>query len=184
VAANQTDASRGTRYQPDDPLERIWQEHLRQREVCATLDRLAALETPDREMAAGILSYFNADLARHVRDEQDDLFPMLRQRSGTGDDINKTLDRLIRKHRVSLDLAVRVQEIVQAMAASDVLPNRSEAAALVGFAAHERRHLTVGNAIVLPLARARLTDSDLTDLRAGMVRRRDQAKANGRGEAG
>ena len=181
---NQTDASRGTRYQPDDPLERISQEHLRQREVCATLDKLATPEKPDRKLAAGVLSHFNADLDRHVRDEHDDLFPMLRLRSGTGDDINNTLDRLIRKHSVSLELAVRVREIVQAMAGSDVLPNKEEAAALVEFAAHERRHLIVENAIVLPLARARLTDSDLAVLRERMAHRRDEVDPSEQGQAG
>jgi hemerythrin-like domain-containing protein len=184
VEPNKTGASHGTKYQPDDPLERISQEHLRQREVCATLDRLATLDKPDRELAAGVLPHFDTDLARHVHDEEDDLFPMLRRRCGPGDDINDTLDRLIRKHGISMDLAVRVRKIVQAMAEKDVLPNRSEAAALVGFAAHERRQLIVENAIVLPLARARLTHSDLAALRERMARRRDNADTSGQGDGG
>lgn len=168
------DASRGTRYQPDDPLEQISQEHLRQREVCATLDKLAALKAPDLELAAQVLPHFDTLLARHVEDEEDDLFPLLRARSDPEDEINDTLDRLVGKHLVSLELAARVRDVVLAMANDNTLPDAEGAAALVGFAAHERRHLIVENAIVLPLARARLTPDDLDELRARMAARRAQ----------
>jgi hemerythrin-like domain-containing protein len=172
VKPTERDASRGTRYQPDDPLEQISQEHLRQREVCATLDKLAALETPDPELAAQVLPHFDTLLARHVQDEVDDLYPLLRRRSEPEDDINDTLDRLVGKHLVSMELAVQVREVVLSMANDNALPDAEGAAVLVGFAAHERRHLIVENAIVLPLARARLTASDLNNLRARMAQRR------------
>jgi hemerythrin-like domain-containing protein len=172
VKPTQSDASRGTSFQSDNPLEQISQEHLRQREVCATLDKLALLTTPDPELAAEVLPHFDTLLARHVHDEEDDLFPILRRRSEPEDDINDTLDRLADKHLVSLELAVKVRKVVLEMANDNVLPNEEGAAALVGFAAHERRHLIVENAIVLPLARARLTQSDLNSLRARMAKRR------------
>jgi len=164
-----------------DPLEQIASEHLQQREVCNSLDRLAGLERPDPELAAGLLSYFESLLPRHVHDEEDGLFPLLRRRSEPGDDINDTLDRLVGNHSESLKLAVEVRGIVQAMANDNVLPDAIGVAALVGYAAHERRHLIVENAIVLPLARARLTDDDLAVLRAGMDQRRaeDSVKESG-----
>lgn len=171
----QSDASRGTRFEPDDPLEQMSQEHLRQREICATLDKLAALNAPDPELAAGVLPHFDTLLARHVEDEEEDLFPILRRCSDPEDDINDTLDRLVGKHLVSLELAVRVREVVLEMANDNTLPDAQGAAALVGFAAHERRHLIVENAIVLPLARARLSQSDLNDLRDRMAARRAMA---------
>ena len=173
----------GTSQRPDNPLDQISQEHLRQREVCATLDRLAALKAPDPGLAAGVLPHFDTLLARHVHDEEDDLFPLMRQRSEPGDDINDTLDRLIRKHQVSLELAVGVRDILRAMVRDDALPDADGAAALVGFAAHERRHLIVENAIVLPLARARLTAADLVRLRTRMEQRRGSSDVKDPGDA-
>lgn len=170
----QSDAIRRLGQPSDDPLEQISHDHLRQREVCAVLDRLAAMDRPDPEMAAGILPHFDTLLERHVHDEDDDLFPLLRRRSDPEDDINDTLDRLIRKHEVSLKLAARVRGILQAMVDTDTVPDTDEMAALKNFAVYERRHLIVENAIVLPLARARLTAGDLAALRSSMAQRRKQ----------
>ena len=180
---HQSGTRRGTSQKPDNPLDQISQEHLRQREVCATLDRLASLERPDPELAAGVLPHFDTLLARHVHDEEDDLFPLLRQRSEPGDDINDTLDRLTRKHGVSLELAVGVREILREMVSNKTLLDADEARALIGFAAHERRHLIVENAIVLPLARVRLTATDLTKLSTRMAQRRKSTDAKEPGDA-
>jgi len=163
----------------DDPLDQISQEHLRQREVCAILDKLAALDRPDPGLAAGVLPHFDTLLARHVHDEEDDLFPLLLRRSDPGDDLNDTLDRLARSHSESLELAGRVRGIVRSMAHDSALPDADEAAALIGFAGHERRYLIVESAIVLPLARARLTDGDLRVLGARMQQRRTEHDTGG-----
>jgi len=180
---HQQGATRGTSHKSDNPLDQISQEHLRQREVCATLDRLAALEKPDPDLAAGVLPHFDTLLARHVHDEEDDLFPLLRQRSEPGDDINDTLSRLTRKHQVSLQMAVGVRKILRKMSCDNALPDFDEATALIGFAAHERRHLIVENAIVLPLARARLTAADLGRLATRMKQRREASDVEDSGDA-
>lgn len=173
----------GTSHKSDNPLDQILQEHLRQREICAKLDRLANLEQSDSELAVEVLPHFDTLLARHVHDEEDDLYPLLRRRSDPDDDINETLDRLMLKHQISLKLAVRVKAIVTAMARDSSLPDADEAAALIGFAAHERRHLIVENAIVLPMARARLTNEDLAELRARMKKRRADPPSKGQSDA-
>jgi hypothetical protein len=59
--------------------------------------------------------------------------------------------------------------------ASDTTVTPQEAAAVTAFAAQERRHLIVENAIVLPLARVRLTPQDLETLRRRMLQRRRAA---------
>lgn len=166
-----------------DPLDQIAQDHLRQRQICDMLDTLAGLAAPDPELAAGVLPNFDTALSRHVHDEEDDLFPLLRKRSEPGDDINDTLDRLARNHADSLKLAVRVRQIVTALANGPVLPDLDEAKAMTGFAAHERHHLIVENAIVLPLARARLTDQDLAVLSLRMLERRGGRTAKGAEDA-
>jgi hypothetical protein len=46
-----------------------------------------------------------------------------------------------------------------------------------GFAEAERRHLVFENAVILPLARARLTDDDRAAMLAAMAARRGTAFA-------
>lgn len=155
-----------------DPIDYIAEEHLRQREICAALDRLAALDPPDADLAIEILHHLNTWLPRHFRDEEEDLFPLLRRRSQPGDDINDTLDRLAADHAQSTEMQGRVRRILEGIIGLELAPSRQDAELLVAFAAGERRHLIVENAIVLPLARARFTARDRRSLRLRMLARR------------
>jgi len=170
--------ARGSVADPDNParqghpLEQIAEEHLLQREICAALDRLAGLTQPDPDLAAEVLDHLETRFFHHIRDEEVDLFPLLRQRSSTGDDINDTLDRLLGDHVGILELADRARLILQDMIGPGGLPSRDDAATLSRFAAQKRRHLIVENAIVLPLARVQLTDEDQAGLQRRMTERR------------
>lgn len=169
----------------ENPLDQIAGEHLHEREVCAALDQLAqsAPSDPDpdeiRGLAAEVLRHLTTWLPLHIRDEEDDLFPLLRRRSEPGDDINDTLDRLKRDHSHSVDLAGQVQRILHTMVETGAGPSGEMAAVLAGFAAHERRHLIVENAIVLPLARVRLTAQDLALLSGRIMERRSAETPGG-----
>jgi len=171
--------ARGTVADPDNParqghpLEQIAEEHLLQREMCAALDQLAGLTRPDPALAAEVLHHFDTRFFQHIRDEDIDLFPLLRQRSSPGDDINHTLDRLAGDHESILALADRVRPILMKLARDEVLPDQQEAETLSRFAAQKRRHLIVENAIVLPIARAHLTEEDQAGLHERMTARRN-----------
>lgn len=145
----------------ENPLAYIAEEHLRQREVCAALDRLAADAQANGSLATEVLQHLTTYLPRHIRNEEADLFPLLRQRSDPSDEINETLDRLHDSHVQSLTLMTPVRKILQRLITKNAAPSATEAANLKQFADHERRHLIVENAIVLPLARARLTQKDI-----------------------
>lgn len=170
--------ARGTVADPDNParhghpLEQIGEEHLLQREMCAALDQLADLTRPDPERAAEVLHHFDTRFFQHIRDEEADLFPLLRQRSAPADDINHTLDRLVEDHEGILELAEKVRPILMKLARGDVLQDQQEADVLSRFAAQKRRHLIVENAIVLPLARVQLTEQDQAELQRRMTERR------------
>ncbi len=156
-----------------NPLDHIAEEHLRLREICGRLDELvAAVPQPDRARAAEVLAHLKVALPRHVQDEEDDLFPLLRRRSEGDEDISDTLDRLIADHGEGRTAVARVCAALERSVTSDTAFTPEEAAAVAAFAARERRHLIVENAIVLPLARVRLTSRDLTKLRRRMMRRR------------
>ena len=161
-----------------DPLSHFAEEHLRQREVCAMLDTLAAAARPDRDMARAALRYLSTALPRHMRDEAQILFPLLRQRSAPEDEINDTLRRLDADHAQSTRALDAVIAALGRLASSGGALTAEEATTITGFAAHERRHLIVENAIVLPLARVVLTAGDLEALRGAMVRRREAIQSD------
>ena len=159
-----------------DPLTQFAQEHLRQREVCAMLDALATAAQPDAAMARAALQHLSTALPGHMRDEDRILFPLLRHRSAPEDEINETLDRLDADHAQSKQALGAVIATLERLANSGGGLTVEEAATITGFAAHERRHLIVENSIVLPLARVRLTATDLETLRNAMLRRRETDK--------
>jgi len=65
---------------PDEPLEALQACHARIEEQLRTLERLAQRGSPDRA-AAEVVRYFDTSGAQHHRDEDQDLFPLLRARA-------------------------------------------------------------------------------------------------------
>ena len=167
-----------------DPLTHFAEEHLRQREVCAMLDALATAAQPDRTMARAALQHLSTALPRHLRDEGQILFPLLRQRSAPEDEINDTLRRLEADHAQSTQALGAVTAALERVTGSGGALTDEEATTITGFATHERRHLIVENAIVLPLARVLLTEDDLEALRGAMLRRRAPAQDDGTDPSG
>ena len=152
------------------PLDYLFAEHFRQRILCWMVDRVADAPERDGACAFAILRFLREDFGMHVRDEEEDLFPLIRRRAQPEDRVEDVLNELSQEHASDhLDATA----IVEGLSASRT---RRLAAAFRGllhrFAANERRHLIVENAIVLPLARARLTLDDLGNLGRRMAARR------------
>jgi hemerythrin-like domain-containing protein len=152
-----------------DPLGFMHEDHLRERHICAILDRLAAgeaLARGDLDQAAGFLG---TELVLHIADEEEDLFPLLRRRCAPDDEIAPVLLRLEADHlHADFDTPGVVALVRDG-------PDRLDAAGrevLRRYANHARRHLILENAIVLPFARLRLARGDLDRLRGRMMRRR------------
>ena len=158
-----------------NPLDFISEDHLRERQICTVVDALATLEALDRHAAMHLLRFLNEELNVHLRDEAEDLFPLLARRCTKEDAILNTIDRI----RVDQDEAMRLVPEVRAMlircldGGADL--NAAERAVLSRFAGHMRRHLIAENAILLPIARARLTPGDLRTLSKHMRSRRGLA---------
>ncbi len=155
------------------PLEFILADHLRQRNLCRLLDRLAEEPLLDHDLAEALADHLAGDMAIHVLDEEEDLFPLLRRRAKAEDEVERVLGLLSREHaeddRAAETIAARLREAVAAKHRSLDEEVRS---ALRGFAHRQRRHLAVENAIVMPLAEARLTVKDLQGLARRMAVRR------------
>lgn len=155
-----------------NPLDFISEDHLRERQVCATIDELATADVLNRQKAITVLRFLNEELNVHLREEAEDLFPLLARRCTDEDAIEGVIDRI----RADQDEAMRLLPEVRAMLAgcldrgSDLSAN--ERGVLSRFAGYVRRHLVAENAILLPIARVRLNRSDLQVLSKHMRSRR------------
>jgi hemerythrin-like domain-containing protein len=157
----------------DDPLEYILADHLRQRSLCAVLKRFAEAGFAARGEADAVIGFLERDLPLHLEDEDTDLFPLLRKRAMPEDDLGVALARLSDDHRRGERMA---GDIVAALAARPGERRQrldSQACDLMrAYAASEHRHLAIENAVLLTLARIRLTRGDLKAMARSMKARR------------
>ncbi len=176
-ARDRDSRSRGDRAVPpalgpgDCPLEALREVHFLQRQICIDMQALADTTIARPALALQILTNLCRDLPLHHADEDEVLFPRLRKRATADDDIETLLDRLAADHQA---VAAQSEPLLAALEcmADGALPAPEDRAALRALAQAERRHMTIENAIILPLARARLTRADRAALKAAMLARR------------
>lgn len=155
------------------PLDYILADHHRQRLLCVLCDRIADDGCSDRKTVSEIIDYITNDMAVHVIDEEQDLFPLLRRRADPEDDIEEVLDKLSGEHAHDEALAeMIVSELGRALKASPQDLPAKLVEALKQFSHNQKRHLALENAMILPLAKVRLTKKDLEELSARMAARR------------
>lgn len=157
-----------------DPIDFFFAEHFRQRTLCNLLEALAATEPLDEEIAGEVLAFLKHDLSLHVQDEEEDLFPALRRRCLPEDEIERVLASLSAEHAADRQLADTIISGLQFALrgrASQARRTRLRRA-MRDFAHNERCHLALENAVMLPLARRRLAESDLTMMTVRMWWRR------------
>lgn len=177
---HQSGTIRGARAAPPDlgagecPIEAIHEEHFNQRQLCAGMESLAATTHARPELARRILVNLCRDLPLHLEDEEKGLFPRLRARARAEDALDATLAQLERQHETTISAFALLVPALACMADGS-LPTSEDREVLFRLAASERRHLIIENAIVLPLARLRLTRSDKAALLAEMCARRARA---------
>lgn len=160
--------------QPEDALEFVLFEHLQHREMCNALDRLADATRFDGEEVAALADFIRSGLTLHVLDEEEVLFPLLRQRCAPEDHIEGALTRLNREHEADRDLAARVRVILYTAASEMMPPSQIPGGkeALRAFAQSQRRHMMLENGVLIPLARRRLSEADQALLGQRLAARR------------
>lgn len=156
------------------PLEFIFADHFRQRVLCGVLDEMADSGFTDRKMTQAVLTFLTGEFGTHVIDEEEDLFPLLRRRAQPEDRIEDVLGDLSAEHATDKTDADEIIEVLQGVLESEekTISLPKTAKLLRRFAANERRHLIVENAIIMPLAKARLSSDDLRNLGRRMAARR------------
>ena len=174
----QEPARRGSGQAPTDqallarPLDFICEDHLRERQICTDIDALALGKEFDRQKGMSVLRFLNEELGVHVRDEAEDLYPVLLQRCLAEDSIETVLGRIRQDQAEALSLLPGVRRALAACLDTGADLSDADRAILTRFSGHVRRHLVAENAILLPIARARLTRGDLRVLSARMRSRR------------
>ena len=157
-----------------EPLVWFFAEHYRHRDVCSRLLVMARTVVQEPDALEEIHDFLDYDLAVHVIDEEDDLFPLMRRRCEPDDHIEGVLGMLSGEHASDLQLASAVKSLVaKAMADGRGLAAYADAWAVIEpFCVSQKRHIAVENAVVLPIARLRLTASDLRGLGQRLAARR------------
>ena len=155
------------------PLDYIHAEHFRHRTMCSVLDTLCRQDKVDINLLEAAVFFLANDFAVHLIDEEEDLYPLLRRRAKPDDDIAKVLEGLNQdKAPDRFDPETIVAAITNRQSDGDRQFDAETSALVTRFAANEHRHLICENAILLPLARARLTPDDLRNLGRRIAARR------------
>lgn len=157
-----------------EPLEFLFAEHFRHRQMCKILEYLAGAPVFDPTMIIATDDFIRDDLAFHVSDEEEDLFPLLRKRCAPEDDIEDVLGRLSADHALDRELARAARAVfanaLETHTAASTLPGGPQA--LLALARQQKDHMALENAVIMPLARRRLQPADLEILSARLAARR------------
>lgn len=158
------------------PLDYILADHHRQRELFALCDDLAAGERLELKLAGRIASFLENEMALHMKDEMEDLLPMVRGCPSIDESAIRVINLLAGENAADEALtSALAKDINAAICAgqselSDELRN-----ALIAYSDRQRRHLALENAVVIPLAQRLLSKSDQADLTRRMTARRTDA---------
>jgi hemerythrin-like domain-containing protein len=171
---------RETHIEPSDlamlskPLEFIRADHHRQRKLCGLIEELARAPRLDAGKVEAVIAYLGHDMVLHIIDEEEDLFPLLRRRCLPEDDIDAILGILSGEHADEQHLAGDIRDALAGLIASGTpVPEHPEVQEkMLRFAKRGRRHLVLEDNIILPIARARLTERDQADLARQLATRR------------
>lgn len=162
------------------PLEWFVAEHDRHRQVCVMMEDMAAQPEPNRGGMALVADFMAREMPLHVADEEEDFFPLLRRRCQPDDRIDKILGMLSREHRQDVGRVDGIGGLLARCMSGGRSLDTAARHRLRRFALHERRHLGLENAVVLPIARLRLGAADLAELSAGLTARRARRVVQGR----
>lgn len=156
------------------PLNWFFSEHVRHRQFCRLLVAIANAPAFDAAQLQRAIDFLRHDMPQHFIDEDEDLFPTLRRRALPGDELEQALDILAADHEADRTTVGALLGALESCLLARRPPSLEPAvkAALEAFASHELRHLALENAVVLPIARVRLTTRDLSKMASRLAARR------------
>ncbi len=157
----------------DEPIEYLEAENYRVRAVLSLLERLGSEARSDIRAATAqlVVDFIRSDIALHVADEEEGLFPLLRTRCETSDGLDRILERVADEPARSSVTRATVARKLEAARRDRAIDNGLRIA-IEKFIESQRRLLALEDTSVLPLARQRLTDADKRWLSRHMSERR------------
>jgi len=147
----------------EELLDCIEKEHQAERNLCDMLERIAdnLLGPLDTELARTGIVTMHKCLRRHVLLDEKYLYPVLTKRLCPGDLAENLLEHIRMEHSSDESLAHDIaDQLEQALASGRVANPEMLGYMLRGFFECRRRHIAWEDAIVLPLARYRLSAKD------------------------
>jgi hemerythrin-like domain-containing protein len=156
----------------DEPLETLAACHERIESQLATLERMLAAEGSDAVAAArAAIDYFDTEGELHYRDEDEDLFPLLRRLAAEQGraEIAAAIEDLEREHAVMAWQWARLRAALDAVARGVGNVGGEEVARFTWL---YRRHMDRETAAILPFARTALSAGQRAALGTRMAARR------------
>lgn len=158
-----------------DPIECLYHDHARIRMCCERLVELGDNLGADNAsaIASWILDYLENELPLHLADEEENLFPLLKQRSASDDRIGSVLKLLCVEHQHDIECGRSLMEALRLITCGGQPLDPAMFRDYVhAYAMLQQRHHAMENSVVLPLAAERLTPEDLRQLGHKMAARR------------
>ncbi|MDF1856829.1 hemerythrin domain-containing protein [Pseudooceanicola sp.] len=163
----------------ENPLDFLVEEHFRERSLCSVIDAVADTDAPEPVAMTQVLAFLDAELPTHIQDELTHVFPLLRLRCLAEDEIGPVIDAVVAEHDATTASVQALAGMLKRQLEDGSVWSEAERVRLHHFAAHVRRHVVLENAILLPIARARLSKVDLASLRRSMLEGRQTCAVGG-----
>jgi len=155
-----------------NPIGLIAEEHALQRELCDLLEALAdgLPHSFDKAMAVIAVSILEGSVPRHMRLEEEALFPMLRDRIAADDPLCAALACLEDEHERDGATLVELADALKTAAEPGSVTNADMLGYMLrGYFESQRRHIAWEDRVVLPVARQVLEPDDLSALQAWIM---------------
>lgn len=180
--ADHTDVMPNRHVSFDQPLEMLAACHERIEVQLAALERLSqqlaknGCDTETRSTAQAVLQYFDTSGEMHHKDEDEDLFPLVRVRAAAQGrtEVAAVIDELEREHSTMHSQWRRMREQLRAIADGGARLDTEEVARFTWL---YRRHMERESAAVLPFAREALDENQRAALGKRMAARRSEQRS-------
>ena len=164
--------SAGPACRTPDPIGLIAEEHALQRELCDLLEAIAdgLPHSFDKALSVIAVSILEGSVPRHMRLEEEALFPVLRDRVASDDPLHAALACLEEEHERDGAALVELTDALKTAAQQGSVKNPDMLGYMLrGYFDSQRRHIAWEDRVVLPVARHVLTARDMASLQAWIM---------------
>jgi hemerythrin-like domain-containing protein len=162
----------GANCRTPDPIGLISEEHALQRELCDLLEAIAdgLPHSFDKALAVIAVSILEGSVPRHMRLEEEALFPSLRDRVAADHPLHAALSCLEDEHERDGATLVELTDALKTAAAEGTVANPDMLGYMLrGYFEGQRRHIAWEDRVVLPVARQVLRPEDLAALQGWIM---------------